>query len=55
MKAACVEGNVLFLRSDLQADTLRALISIDGHDDAVAEEVSQQPVRPGSRRGRRAR
>ncbi len=38
IKAACVAGNVIFLRSDSKAATRRALISIDGQDDAVASE-----------------
>ena len=40
VQAVCVGGNVLFLRSALRAATLRALISIDGHDDAVAQEAN---------------
>jgi len=38
--AVCVDGQVLFLGSGLKVATLRALISIDGHDDAVAREVN---------------
>jgi type II secretory pathway pseudopilin PulG len=39
-QAVCVGGNVIFLGSGSKAATLRALISIDGHDDAVAQEVN---------------
>jgi type II secretory pathway pseudopilin PulG len=38
--AVCVDGQVLFLGSGLKVATLRALISIDGRDDAVAQEVN---------------
>jgi hypothetical protein len=37
INAAFVAGNVRFLSSSLGADTLRALISINGRDDAVAQ------------------
>jgi len=38
-QAACVSGRTLFLSVDTNAATLRALISIDGGDDAVAREA----------------
>jgi len=38
-QAVCVGGNVRFLSSSLEPAKLRALISIDGHDDAVAQEA----------------
>lgn len=38
-QAVCVSGAVRFLQSSTKAAALRALISIDGHDDAVAKEV----------------
>jgi type II secretory pathway pseudopilin PulG len=37
--AAFVAGNVFFLSENLAPATLRALISIDGDDDAVAQQV----------------
>jgi len=40
VQAACVGGNVLFLSSTLEAETLRALISIDGDDDPVAQAAN---------------
>ena len=40
IQAACVGGNVLFLSSTLEAATLRALISIDGDDDTVAQAAN---------------
>jgi type II secretory pathway pseudopilin PulG len=39
IQAATVDGRTLFLRSDLEPATLRALISIAGDDDAAAEEA----------------
>jgi Protein of unknown function (DUF1559). len=36
-QSACVSGNVLLLPRDSQPTTLRALISIAGHDDEVAK------------------
>ena len=37
--AACAGGNVLFVRSDTKVATLRTLMSIDGNDDAAAQEA----------------
>lgn len=37
-QGVCVGGNVVFLSSESDSSTLRALISINGHDDAVAGE-----------------
>jgi len=39
-QVVCVGGNVLFLSAGLQAATLRALVSIDGNDDNVAQEAN---------------
>jgi type II secretory pathway pseudopilin PulG len=39
-QAVCVGGNVLFFSSDLEPATVRALISIDGHDDAIAQKAN---------------
>ena len=39
-QAVCVGGQVLFLGSGSKAARLRALISIDGDDDAVAQEAN---------------
>jgi hypothetical protein len=39
-QAACVGGNVLFLSSGTRTTVLRALISIAGNDDAVAQEAN---------------
>ncbi len=39
VQAVCVGGNVIILGSGSKAATLRALISIDGHDDAVAQQA----------------
>ena len=37
VQAVCVGGDVLFLASTSEAATLRALITIDGDDDALAQ------------------
>jgi hypothetical protein len=37
--AACVSGRMLFLPPDTKPDVLRALVSIDAGDDAVAKKV----------------
>ena len=39
-QAVCVSGNVLYLRADSKPAALRALISIAGDDDAVAQAAN---------------
>ena len=40
VQAVCVDSSVIQLHSELKPETIRALISIDGHDDAVAKEAN---------------
>jgi len=40
VQAVCVDGRVLQLSKDSKPDTLRAMISIGGQDDAVAQEAN---------------
>lgn len=39
IQTVCVDGTVRTLSQDLKSEVIRALITIDGHDDAVAQQA----------------